>query len=116
MAPRADPNPAGHGPVYPTSPPRHFFPGGPGSASSGTVATLGAMRALRLAAGVGIAVGITLLAGDLWLRAVPQGPATALDVAIHPPHAAVVIARPASKHVKAPARVPAERRAHTRSN
>ena len=59
------------------------------------------MRALRLAAGVGVAVGITLLAGDLWLRAVPQGPATALDVAIHPPHAAVVIARPASKHVKA---------------
>jgi hypothetical protein len=40
-------------------------------------------------------VGITLLAGDLWLRAVPQGPVTALDVAIHPPHAAVVIARPA---------------------
>ncbi len=59
------------------------------------------MRALRLAAGVGIAVGITLLAGDLWLRAVPQGPATALDVAIHPPHAAVVIARPASTQVKA---------------
>ena len=49
----------------------------------------------------GSRVGITLLAGDLWLRAVPQGPATALDVAIHPPHAAVVIARPASKQVKA---------------
>lgn len=58
------------------------------------------MRALRLAAGVGIAVGITLLAGDLWLRAVPQGPATALDVAIHPPHVAVVIARPAPRSVK----------------
>jgi hypothetical protein len=60
------------------------------------------MRALRFAAGVGIAVGITLLAGDLWLRAVPQGPVTALDVAIHPPHAAVVIARPAPKHANAP--------------
>ena len=56
------------------------------------------MRALRFSVAVAIAVGLTLLAGDLWLRSIADAPRTAPDIAIHPPRISVVIARPAAKH------------------
>lgn len=58
------------------------------------------MRALRFSAAVAIAVGLTLLAGDLWLRSITDVPHAVQDVAIHPPRISVVIAQPTAKHTK----------------
>jgi outer membrane biosynthesis protein TonB len=44
-----------------------------------------------------------LLGGDLWLRAIPDGPTIVREAAVHPPRISVVIAKPAPRRTQHPA-------------